>query len=63
MVFEFLATFYLVFGILGVAHNKKYNLFHISGVVFLAVTAGILATGPSTGGALNPARHFGPALV
>jgi glycerol uptake facilitator-like aquaporin len=29
----------------------------------LAITMGILAIGPLTGGALNPARWFGPAVL
>jgi aquaporin Z len=62
IVLEAIATFFLVFVVFGTAvdpHAPKVGGFAIG----LTVTAGILAIGTSTGGSMNPARSFGPALV
>jgi MIP family channel proteins len=59
---EAIATFFLVFVVFGTAVDPaapKVGGFAIG----LAVTAGILAIGPLTGGSMNPARSFGPAVV
>ena len=59
---EALFTFFLVSAIMGTAvadPDLKIGGFGIG----LAVLVGILAIGPMTGAALNPARAFGPALV
>ena len=59
---EFLATFFLTFVVFGTAVDPaapKVGGFAIG----LAVTADILAIGPLTGGSMNPARSFGPAVV
>ncbi|HTK46809.1 MAG TPA: aquaporin [Gemmatimonadaceae bacterium] len=59
---EAIATFFLVFAVFGTAvdpHAPKVGGFAIG----LSVTAGILAIGPLTGGSMNPARSFGPALA
>jgi MIP family channel proteins len=59
---EAIATFFLVFTVFGTAvdpRGPKVGGFAIG----LAVTAGILGIGPLTGGSMNPARSFGPALV
>ena len=59
---EFLATFFLTFVVFGTAVDPaapKVGGFAIG----LTVTAGILAIGPLTGGSMNPARSFGPAVV
>ena len=59
---EAIATFFLVFAVFGTAvdpHAPKVGGFAIG----LTVTAGILAIGPLTGGSMNPARSFGPALA
>lgn len=59
---EALATFFLVFVIFGTAVDPKAP--RIAGLgIGLTITAGILAIGPFTGGSLNPARSFGPAVV
>ncbi len=61
-VAEMIATFFLVFVIFGTAvdgRGPKVGAWFIG----MTVTLGILAIGPLTGGALNPARWFGPALV
>ncbi len=59
---EAIATFFLMFAVLGTAVDKRA---HKMGGLFigLAVTMGILAIGPFTGGALNPARWLGPAMM
>ncbi len=62
VVLEAIATFFLMFVILGTAVDRRAP--KMGGLyIGLAVTMGILAIGPATGAALNPARWFGPALV
>ncbi len=59
---EAIATFFLTFVVFGTAVDPaapKVGGFAIG----LAVTADILAIGPLTGGSMNPARSFGPAMV
>jgi MIP family channel proteins len=59
---EAIATFFLTFAVFGTAvdpRGPKVGGFAIG----LTVTAGILAIGPLTGGSMNPARSFGPAVV
>lgn len=59
---EAVATFFLMFAVLGTAVDKRAP--KMGGLfIGLAVTMGILAIGPVTGGAMNPARWFGPAAV
>lgn len=62
-VVEVMTTFFLVLVIFGTAvdHRAPKSVFPFA--IGLTVTLGILATGPITGAALNPARAFGPALV
>jgi aquaporin Z len=59
---EAVATFFLVFVVYGTAVDKRAPKV---GALFigLTVTLGILFSGPFTGGALNPARWFGPAMA
>jgi MIP family channel proteins len=59
---EFIATFFLVFVVFGTAVDPaapKVGGFAIG----LTITADILAIGPLTGGSMNPARSFGPAVA
>ena len=56
-------TFYLVFGIFGGVYGKNTSHKEIAVIVFVAITMGIMATGPTTGGGLNPCRVFGPRIV
>ena len=59
---EAVLTFFLVFVVYGTAvymHAPKIGGLAIG----LTITLGILFGGPLTGGAINPARTFGPALV
>jgi MIP family channel proteins len=59
---EAIGTFFLVFVIFGSAvdeHAPKVGGFAIG----LTIAAEILALGPLTGGSMNPARSFGPAVA
>jgi MIP family channel proteins len=59
---EAIATFFLVFVVFGTAvdpHAPRVGGFAIG----LTVTADILAIGSRTGGSMNPARSFGPAVA
>ena len=59
---EFVATFFLVLVVFGTAVDPKAP--RIGGLAIgLVVTADILAIGPLTGGSMNPARSFGPAVA
>lgn len=61
LALEAIATFFLVFVIFGTAVDNrapKMGGLYIGG----AVTMGILAIGPLTGAAMNPARWLGPAM-
>jgi MIP family channel proteins len=59
---EAIATFFLVFVVFGTAVDPRAP--KVGGfAIGLTVTAGILAIGPLTGGSMNPARSFGPAMV
>ena len=63
ILLEAVATFVLVFVVYGTAVDKQAPTSAYPFAIGLSITAGILAIGPLTGGALNPARGFGPALV
>jgi len=59
---EFVATFFLVLVVFGTAVDPRAP--RIGGLAIgLVVTADILAIGPLTGGSMNPARSFGPAVA
>jgi len=59
---EFVATFFLVIVVFGTAVDPKAP--KIGGLAIgLTVAADILAIGPLTGGSMNPARSFGPAVA
>jgi aquaporin Z len=59
---EFVATFFLVIVVFGTAVDPKAP--RIGGLAIgLTVAADILAIGPLTGGSMNPARSFGPAVA
>jgi len=63
---EAIATFFLMFVIMGTAVDKRGvgKTAAIGGLgIGLTLTAAILCIGPATGASLNPARSFGPALV
>ena len=59
---EAIATFFLAFVIFGTAVDPKAP--RIGGLAIGAtIAADILAIGPFTGGSMNPARSFGPAVA
>jgi aquaporin TIP len=59
---EAIATFFLVFVVFGTAVDKRGP--KLGGMAIgLTIAADILAIGPLTGGSMNPARSFGPAVV
>ena len=62
IVIEAIVTFFLVFVVYGTALDQRGP--KIGGLAIgLTITIGILFAGPLTGGAINPARVFGPALA
>jgi MIP family channel proteins len=61
---EIVTTFFLVFVIYGVAVDKRGAFKILAGLpIGLTISISVLAIGVVSGGALNPARWFGPALV
>lgn len=62
-VVEVVTTFFLVLVIFGTAvdHRAPKSVYPFA--IGLTVALDIMATGPITGAAMNPARVFGPALV
>lgn len=62
-VTEVVLTFFLMYVIIGVAIDKRGPHAIAALAIGLTITADILMGGPLTGAAMNPARHFGPALV
>lgn len=62
LILEAVATFFLVFVVYGAAIDKR-GAQPAALFIGLTVTLGILAIGPMTGGALNPARHLGSAVI
>jgi MIP family channel proteins len=60
---EIILTFFLAFTIWGVAVDRKGPTVIAPLAIGLVITFDILAGGPFTGAAMNPARWLGPALV
>jgi len=59
---EAIATFFLTFAVFGTAVDPQAP--RVGGfAIGLVLTADILAIGPLTGGSMNPARSFGPAVA
>ncbi|MGI9139974.1 MAG: aquaporin [Gemmatimonadaceae bacterium] len=59
---EMVVTFLFVLVVFGTAVDPKAP--RVGGLAIgFAITAGILAIGPITGGSMNPARSFGPAVA
>ena len=64
MALEAVTTFFLVLVVFATAVDERGSFRSIAGFgIGLTITLGILVAGPFTGGALNPARAFGPALA
>jgi aquaporin TIP len=65
MILEAIATFFLVLVLFATSVDDHPSSGRsIAGfAIGLTFTLGILVAGPFTGGALNPARAFGPALA
>lgn len=63
LVLEAIATFVLVLVIFGTAVDERGPHVLAPATIGSSVTVGILAIGSLTGGALNPARYLGPALL
>ncbi len=64
VVIEAVLTFFLVFVVYGTAIDERGAFSKIAGLpIGLVLTFDILAGGPFTGAAMNPARAFGPMLV
>jgi len=63
-VLEAILTFFLVFAVYGTAIDDRGPFSKIAGLpIGLVLTFDILAGGPLTGAAMNPARALGPELV
>ena len=62
VVMEAVLTFFLMFVVYGTAIDARAP--KMAGL-FIGLTVGldVMAGGPVTGAAMNPARHFGPALM
>ncbi|KAL2458620.1 putative aquaporin NIP7-1 [Forsythia ovata] len=60
---ELIATFIILF-LTASLSNDTQSMGQLSGfVVGMAIGLGVLISGPISGGSMNPARSFGPALV
>jgi MIP family channel proteins len=59
---EFVLTFFLMFVIIAVATDRRVSGAVPALAIGLTVVFGVLIGGPITGGSMNPARSFGPAL-
>jgi MIP family channel proteins len=63
-ILEAILTFLLVFAVFGTAVDDRGPWIKTAGfTIGLVIAFEILAFGPLTGAAMNPARWFGPALV
>ncbi|MCA1670201.1 MAG: aquaporin, partial [Thermomicrobia bacterium] len=60
---EVIMTFFLMFVVFGTAVDERGPRAIASLAIGLTITMDIFVGGAATGAAMNPARHFGPALV
>ena len=64
IVIEAVATFFLVFAVFGTVVDDRGPFSKTAGLTIgLVIAFDIMAFGPYTGAAMNPARWFGPALA
>jgi MIP family channel proteins len=63
VVAEGVVTFFLVWAVVAVAVNPRATRDWAGLVIGGTLGLGVMISGPLTGGAMNPARWFGPALV
>jgi aquaporin TIP len=64
ILIEAVTTFFLVFAVFGTAIDDRGPFSKTAGLTIgLVVAFDIMAFGPYTGAAMNPARWFGPALA
>ena len=64
LALEATTTFFLVFVFFATTVDERNSFRSIAGfAIGLTIVLGIVVAGPYTGGALNPARAFGPALA
>ena len=64
ILIEAVATFFLVFAVFGTAVDDRGPFNKTAGLTIgLVIAFDIMAFGPWTGAAMNPARWFGPAVV
>ena len=65
MLLEGITTFFLVLTVFATAVDERSSAFRpVAGfAIGISIVLGIMVAGPFTGGALNPARAFGPALA
>src|SRR5208337_3748788 len=64
LALEAVTTFFLVLVVFATAVDERGAFHAIGGFgIGLTITLGMLVAGPFTGGALSPARAFGPALA
>jgi len=64
IIIEAVTTFFLVWAVFGTAVDDRGPFGKTAGLTIgLVIAFDILAFGPYTGAAMNPARWFGPALV
>lgn len=60
---EAVTTFFLVFVVFGTAVDERAPTSLFPFAIGLTIALDIMAIGPLTGGSVNPARAFGPALA
>jgi aquaporin TIP len=60
---EVIGTFFLMYAVYGTAVDPRGAKAIAPLVIGLTITIGVLAIGPVSGAALNPARAIGPAIV
>jgi MIP family channel proteins len=64
MILEGVTTFFLVLTVFATAVDGRSLFRPVGGfAIGLSITLGVMVAAPFTGGALNPARAFGPALA